>query len=504
MIESFILLGIVIALILLGRLLYRQPPATDFSPLLPRLDTLEKLHNHAEQNLIATIDRVRQATEEQSRGLREELQHTLKNTGDSLVQSVDSISKAQHQHLESFANQLNALKQSSELGGSTLRNGLSNEFKNFRDSLQQQMQQVTAFQKQQLDSFAVQIAALTDKNEKKFDELRQSVENKLTLLQADNSTKLDEMRRTVDEKLQGTLEKRLGESFKLVSERLELVHKGLGEMQNLASGVGDLKRVLTNVKTRGNWGEVQLGNLLEQILTPEQFSRNVQTKPGSREIVEFAIKLPGREDGNERPVWLPIDAKFPKEDYERLVDASERNDEAAVAQTGKDLENRIRNQARDIRDKYILPPNTTDFGLMYLPTEGLYAEVLRRPGLVDSMQRDFRVVIVGPTTLAALLNSLQMGFRTLAIQKRSSEVWKVLAAVKTEFSKFGDALDKVKKKLDETSNTIDDAANRSRQLEKKLKRVEALPSAEATSLLEEDFSTNENTDRTSEITDRKN
>jgi len=504
MIESFILVGIVIALIMLGRLLFRQPPPTDFSPLLARLETLEKLHNHAEQNLMAAIDHARKATEEQSHGLREELQHTLKNTSDSLVQSVDGISKTQHQRLESFASQLNAFKQSSELGSSTLRDGLSNEFKNLRESLQQQMQQVTAFQKQQLDSFAIQISALTDKNEKKFDELRQSVENKLAQLQADNSSKLDEMRRTVDEKLQGTLEKRLGESFKLVSERLEQVHKGLGEMQTLASGVGDLKRVLTNIKTRGNWGEVQLGNLLEQILTPEQFSRNVQTKPNSRENVEFAIKLPGKGDDNESPVWLPIDAKFPKEDYERLVDASERNDETAVAQAGKDLENRIRNQARDIHDKYILPPNTTDFGLMYLPTEGLYAEVLRRPGLVDSMQRNFRVVIVGPTSLAALLNSLQMGFRTLAIQKRSSEVWKVLAAVKTEFSKFGDALDKVKKKLDETSNTIDDAANRSRQLEKKLRRVEALPSTEASVLLEEDFSTSESNAEHSKMVDGEN
>ena len=268
-----------------------------------------------------------------------------------------------------------------------------------------------------------------------------------------------------------------------MSERLEQVHEGLGQMQELANDVGGLKRVLTNVKTRGTWGEMQLGNLLEQLLTADQFARNVQTKPTSRELVEFAIKLPGRDEGDGQPVWLPIDAKFPKEDYERLVDAAERGDAAGVEQSAKDLEARVRSQARDIRDKYIAVPHTTDFGLLYLPTEGLYAEVLRRPGLVDVLQREQRVVVVGPTTLAALLNSLQMGFRTLAIQKRSSEVWKVLGAVKTEFGKFGDILDRVKKKLDETGSTIEEAAHRSRQLEKKLKKVEALPADEAVAVL---------------------
>jgi DNA recombination protein RmuC len=241
--------------------------------------------------------------------------------------------------------------------------------------------------------------------------------------------------------------------------------------------------VLTNVKTRGTWGEMQLGNLLEQILTPEQYAQNVRTNPTGRELVEFAIKLPGRDEEDGKVVWLPIDAKFPKEDYERIQEAAERADAQAVEQAGKDLEAHVRVEARCIREKYIAPPHTTDFGLLYLPTEGLYAEVLRRPGLVDSLQRDQRVVVVGPTTLAALLNSLQMGFRTLAIQKRSSEVWKVLGAVKTEFAKFGDTLDKVKKKLDETSDTIEDAAHRSRQLEKKLRKVEALPAAEANAML---------------------
>ena len=260
-------------------------------------------------------------------------------------------------------------------------------------------------------------------------------------------------------------------------------------MQTLATGVGDLKRVLTNVKTRGTWGEVQLGNLLEQIMAPEQFARNVQTKPNSREVVEYAIRLPGRDDADGKEVLLPIDAKFPKEDYERLVDAAERSDVIAVEQAGKDLELRVRAQARDIRDKYLAPPHTTDFGILYLPTEGLYAEIARRPGLADGLQRDHRVLIVGPMTLAALLNSLQMGFRTLAIQKRSSEVWKVLGAVKTEFGKFGDTLERVKKKLDETGSTIDDAVHRSRQLERKLKKVEALPAAEAAAVLGEGATT---------------
>ncbi|OYW72438.1 MAG: hypothetical protein B7Z37_24805 [Verrucomicrobia bacterium 12-59-8] len=287
----------------------------------------------------------------------------------------------------------------------------------------------------------------------------------------------------MDEKLQSTLDKRLGESFKQVSDRLEQVHTGLGEMKTLANGVGDLKKVLTNVKTRGTWGEMQLGILLEQILTSEQYAKNVCTKPSGREAVDFALKLPGPDEQDGKSVWLPINAKFPKEDYERIVDASERGDVLAVEQAAKDLENRVRSQARDIRDKYIAPPHTTDFGLLYLPTEGLYAEVLRRPGLVDSIQRDMRVIVCGPTTIAALLNSLQMGFRTLAIQKRSSEVWKVLGAVKTDFGKFGDLLEKVKRKLDETSNTIDEAANRSRQLERKLKKVEALPAPEAAMVL---------------------
>ncbi|MCW0182866.1 MAG: DNA recombination protein RmuC [Zavarzinia sp.] len=298
------------------------------------------------------------------------------------------------------------------------------------------------------------------------------LERRFDRLAADSAAKLEEMRRTVDEKLQGTLEARLGESFRQVSERLEAVHRGLGEMQSLAAGVGDLKRVLGNVKARGIWGEMQLDALLGQILTPEQFLTNVATRPGSAERVEFAIRLPGHDKGME--VLLPIDAKFPREDYERLLDAADRADAEAVESAAKALETRLKAFARDIRDKYLNPPQTTDFAIMFLPTEGLYAEALRRPGLVDLLQRDFRVIPAGPTTIAALLNSLQMGFRTLAIEQRSSEVWQLLGAVKTEFARYGEVLDKVQKKLVEASSQIDKVAVRRRAIDRQLRQVEGL------------------------------
>jgi DNA recombination protein RmuC len=328
---------------------------------------------------------------------------------------------------------------------------------------------------------AAQARALREEVAGRQDALRGVVDQRLKSLQEENSAKLDQMRQTVDEKLQGTLEKRLGESFKLVSERLEAVHKGLGEMQNLAAGVGDLKKVLTNVKTRGTWGEVQLGNLLEQMLTADQFERNVATT-GTSERVEFAIKLPGAADSDE-PVWLPIDAKFPVEDYQRLVEAAEAGDAGGVEAWGKEVEKRVRECARYISAKYVEPPRTTDFAILFLATEGLYAEVLRRPGLAENLQQQYRVTIAGPTTLCALLNSLQMGFRTLAIHKQSSAVWELLGAVKTEFGKYGEVLDKLKKKLDEASNTVDRAATRSRAIERKLREVESLPSSKAEEVL---------------------
>jgi DNA recombination protein RmuC len=309
---------------------------------------------------------------------------------------------------------------------------------------------------------------------KSLESVRSIVDLRLKQLQEDNSKQIDKMRATVDEKLQGTLEKRLGESFKLVSDRLEQVHLGLGAMQQLASDVGGLQKVLTNVRARGGWGEVQLGALLEQVLTPEQFARNVKTREESNENVEFAIKLPGEENG--MPVWLPIDAKFPTEDYHRLLGAQEKGDLVAIDEAMKSLETQLKKCAKDICQKYINPPKTTDFALMFLPTEGLYAEAIRRVGLAEQVQRDCRVVFAGPTTLVALLNSLQMGFRTLAIQKRSSEVWNLLAGVKTEFGKFGETLSAVKEKIDQASRKMEDVDVRSRAITRKLRDVEELPS----------------------------
>lgn len=328
------------------------------------------------------------------------------------------------------------------------------------------------------------LSRVTTQLEGRFEKLQGSNEQRLIALQQDNAAKLDQMRAVVEEKLHKTLETRLGESFKQVSDRLEQVHKGLGEMQALAGDVGDLKRVMTNVKTRGTWGEVQLGNLLEQVLTAEQYAENAEMKPGSRERVEFAIRLPGRSGDEADDVWLPIDAKFPQEDYQRLLEAQERADPVAAEAAVKQLEARVKRFAADIRDKYVNPPRTTDFALMYLPSEGLYAEVLRRPGLVDSLQREYRVVPAGPTTLWAQLNSLQMGFRTLAIEKRSSEVWKLLGAVKAEFGKFGGILERVQKQIQTVSNTMETASRKTRTIERKLRQVEQMPTDEAAGLLD--------------------
>lgn len=382
---------------------------------------------------------------------------------------------------EAMRRELERLERSFRADVGTLRQEMGASLKGFSDSVLQRMADIAQLQKGQIDSFSQQMNRLTEGNEQRLEAMRKTVEERLKTLQQDNAAKLDQMRQTVDEKLQGTLEKRLGESFKLVGERLEQVHKGLGEMQTLANGVGDLKRVLTNVKTRGTWGEIQLGNLLDQVMTPEQYMRDAVCRPGSAERVEYAIRLPGREGEGE--LLLPIDAKFPREDYERLIEASERADAEGVEAAARQLEARIRNAARDIRDKYVNPPHTTDFAILFLPTEGLYAEVLRRPGLVEQLQREYRVNLAGPTTLGALLNSLQMGFRTLAIQRRSSEVWELLGAVKTEFDKYGAVLDKVKKKLSEASNTIDDVARRKRVIDRKLRQVQALPAPEAQALL---------------------
>ncbi|MGE0875924.1 MAG: DNA recombination protein RmuC [Burkholderiales bacterium] len=369
--------------------------------------------------------------------------------------------------------ELGAARAEAQASARELRAELSAGVERTEKSMLAQLTAVATVQNSQIDGFARQLV-----------EVRAAIESRLDAIRRENTEQLEKMRHTVDEKLQSTLEKRLGESFKQVSDRLEAVYKGLGEMQTLAAGVGDLKRVLTNVKSRGTWGEVQLEALLEQTLTREQYEKNVATRPGSRERVEFAIRLPGREAQGQ--VWLPVDSKFPVEDYERLVNAAERADSQAVEEAAKALEARIRLEARAIHDKYIDPPATTDFAILFLPTEGLYAEVLRRPGLADALQRDFRVSIAGPTTFSALLNSLQMGFRTLAIEKRSSEVWLVLGAVKTEFAKFGDVLAAAKKQLQSVTNSIEAAEVRTRAMDRRLKDVEAMPEPEARGLLGDD------------------
>lgn len=360
---------------------------------------------------------------------------------------------------------------------------LQEQQKSVTDNLDRIRQQGTDSSKVQREELAAQLAQLAHSNEEKLEAVRQTVETKLTQLQTDNAGKLEQMRMTVDEKLQSTLETRLSESFKLVSERLERVHQGLGEMQALASGVGDLKRMLSNVKTRGTWGEMQLSALLEQVLTAEQYAKNVATKPGSGDRVEFAIRLPGQSADAQQVVWLPVDAKFPKEDYERLNSALEDGDKPAADSARKALEQRVRDEARTIKEKYIEPPHTTDFAILFLPLEGLYAEVLRVPDIVESLQRDHRVVLAGPTTLAALLNALQMGFRTLAIEKRTSEIWQVLGAVKTEFAKYNDVLQKVREKLQQATNAVEKAEVRTRAIAKQLRNVEELPEPQAIALL---------------------
>jgi DNA recombination protein RmuC len=354
----------------------------------------------------------------------------------------------------------------------------------FRGQLAATQQQTDAALRRFSDTLAEQLRLLSEANERRQGEMRLAVETRLAALQDGNEKKLEQMRATVDEKLHATLEQRLGESFKQVADRLEQVHKGLGEMQSLARDVGSLNRVLTNVKTRGVFGEVQLAGLLEQVFTPEQYATNVATVPGSSERVEFAIRLPGRGGAGEgAPLWLPIDAKFPREDYERLLDAHERADAPAMEGFAKAIETRLKLEAKTIRDKYLAPPHTTDFAILFLPTEGLYAEALRRPGLSEALQREHKVMLAGPTTLLATLNSLQMGFRTLALEQRSAEVWEVLGAVKTEFGKFGEVLAKTRKKLEEASNTIDAAETRTRAMVRQLKTVEALPEARAAELL---------------------
>lgn len=380
-------------------------------------------------------------------------------------------------------DELRTGREETRSAGKELREEVANGLKSTNEMLSRILENMGNVQQTKLDAMTREQKELTESNQNALERIRIALDSRVKELQESNEKKLEEMRKTVDEKLHDTLEKRLGESFKLVSDRLEAVHKGLGEMQNLATGVGDLKRVLTNVKARGTWAEVQLGAILEQILTPDQYEKNVQVRANSLERVEYAIRLPGPRDDPGTSVWLPIDSKFPQEDYLRLQEAAEQGDPGAVQSAMEALARTVRAAAKDIHDKYVNPPSTTDFGIMFLATEGLYAEILRQPTVVEDLQHRYRVVIAGPTTLAAILNSLRMGFQTLAIEQRAVEVWRVLAAIKTEFGKFGDVIDKVKRQLNTASRTIEQTGVRSRAIERKLRSVEQLPEAEASEVL---------------------
>jgi len=408
-------------------------------------------------------------------GTRQELGATLAAFQQMLLAQQGDTARTQNEQIDGFRAQLAATQQTL---ADTLRHATGTQDAALARMAEQQANALGRFSNTLND----QLKALTQANDQRMGEMRASVEQKLAAIQADNERKLEQVRATVDEKLHATLEHRLGESFKQVADRLDQVHKGLGEMQTLARDVGSLSRVLSNVKTRGIFGEVQLAGLLEQVFTPDQYAVNIETVPGTGARVEFAIRLPGqRADG--MPMWLPVDAKFPREDYERLLEAQERADPVGTEAAAKAIETRLRSEAKCVREKYLAPPHTTDFAILFVPTEGLYAEALRRPGLTEALQREHRVMLAGPTTLLAMLNSLQMGFRTLALEKRSVEVWEVLGAVKTEFQKFGDALAKTRKKLDEASNSIEMAERRSRVMARELRAVEALPESRAQALL---------------------
>jgi len=417
------------------------------------------------------------------RALEQALREEQRDGRGELRQQIDSLSIAQGQRIDAFGGQLQAVAQRQDQRLDEFTRATDQRLDVLREALNEDARKARTESADVQQRFEValgqRLGELTQRNEQRLGEMRATLEQQLQRLQADNAQKLEQMRATVDEKLQSTLETRLGQSFKLVSERLEQVQRGLGEMQQLATGVGDLKRVLTNVKTRGIFGEVQLAALLDQVLTVEQYASNVATVPGSSERVEFAVRLPGTGD---TPILLPIDAKFPREDYERMLDAQDRADADAVNAAATGLERQVKLEARRIRDKYLAPPHTTDFALLFLPTEGLYAEVLRRPGLFDSLQREFRVTLVGPTTLLALLNSLQMGFRTLAIEKRSSEVWQLLGGVKSEFGKFAGVLEKANSQLDTVQNSIKAAGVRTRAIERQLRGVESLPGSDTLQL----------------------
>lgn len=487
-------LGVVNVLLLLWLLLRRSPTNPDeVAQRQQVLAALQSQGQQAAQRIERAESELRREIADNARGGRQEMQQTLASFQETITRQDAEATRTQNAQLDAFAQQLLQLR-------GTLGDTLTQQLQAISLGMTQQAAEATRTQNAQIDAFAQQLVQLrstltetlvrqlqdmSESNTRRLAEVRTTLDTQMAQLQQNNAAKLDEMRATVDEKLHATLEARLGESFKQVAERLEQVHKGLGEMQNLAQGVGDLKHLLSNVKTRGMFGEAQLAALLEQVFAPDQYAAQVATRPGSRNMVDFAIRLPGRgEDG--APCWLPIDAKFPNEDYERLLDAQQRADAEGAEAAARGLEQRIRLEARSMAEKYLEPPHTTDFAILFLPTEGLYAEVLRRPGLMEVLQREHRVTLAGPTTLMAMLNSLQMGFRTLALEKRSSEVWQVLGAVKTEFGKFGDVLARVKTQTQTVLNTLDAAEVRSRAMGRALRTVEALPQDRAQSMLPSD------------------
>lgn len=442
-----------------------------------QLETFSNFLNTFIKNNEDKFDKLICSNEEKQNEFKEQFAQLSNQSKETIEKSIKEIREETTKLAQGYSNHTQLMNELLIKNSKENREELSKGLKSFEDQFANNVKEFNNLQRLKFSDLVANQEQIKSGTEEKLEKIRETVENKLRTLQEDNNKKLEEMRSTVDEKLQTTLEKRLNDSFQLISERLEMVHKGLGEMQTLANSVGDIKKVMTNVKSRGILGEYQLANILEDLLTNEQYEKNVKTKPNSGAIVEFAIKMPNNNN-LEKTLWLPIDSKFPKEDYESLVDAYDDGNHEKIEELKKSFKNSIIKNAKDIKEKYIDPPNTTEYGIMFLPFESLFAEVLRIPGLFDSIQKDYKVTITGPTTLSALLNSLQMGFRTLAIEKRSSEVWDLLGAVKTEFGKFGNVLNKTKKKLQEAANTIDQAEVRSRAIERQLRKVQELPSPE--------------------------
>lgn len=477
-VQWLILLGTVVMVAVVLLVIIRMPSAFRDVGRTVR----EELRTGREEARSAARD-LREEVSGSSRVMNETVSRTFEGVTKQLNDLKDSNQIALDRIRDTFDARVKSLQEGNERKLDEVRKEASQGLKATSEALAETLEGMNTNQRVQIEGMTEQLRLLAESSQSSLDRIRETVDSRVRDLQEGNERKLEEMRRTVDEKLHDTLQKRLGESFRLVSDRLEAVHKGLGEMQSLATGVGDLKRVLTNVKARGTWAEVHLGSILEEILTREQFEKNVCVRPESSERVEYAVRLPGPKDDPESCVWLPIDSKFPQEDYLRLQDAADKADSREVQVAIDALARTVRAAAKDIHDKYVSPPNTTDFGIMFLATEGLYAEVLRQPELVGDLQHQYRVVLAGPTTLAAILNSLRMGFQTLAVEQRAAEVWRVLGAIKTEFSKFGEVLDKVKRQLTTASRTIDETGVRSRAMERKLRSVERLPEAEVARIL---------------------